>query len=73
VQACRIPEASHAVGRSIGQLQVRSTTGATVIAVRRGGRTVPSPGPDFIVATGDEVTVVGTSEQQAAARRLLSS
>ncbi len=73
VHACVIPDASQAAGRSIGQLRVRSTTGATVIAVRRGGRSVASPGPDFIVAAGDEVTVVGTPEQQAAARRLLSS
>ncbi len=38
VHACVIPDASQAAGRSIGQLRVRSTTGATVIAVRRGGR-----------------------------------
>jgi CPA2 family monovalent cation:H+ antiporter-2 len=70
--ACRLAEGSPAVGRSIGQLRVRSATGATVIGIRRGGRTIPSPGPDHVLATDDEVTVVGTAEQQAAARRLLS-
>jgi len=72
LEACRIPAASPVVGRSIGELRLRSTTGATVVGVRRGGQTLPSPGPEFRFAAGDELTVVGTPEQQAAARDLLA-
>ena len=70
-QACRLPEASPAIGRSIGELRIRSVSGGTVLAVRRGGRPLANPGPDFRFMAGDEVTVVGTPDQQAAARRLL--
>lgn len=70
-QACRLPETSPAIGRSIGELRIRSASGGTVLAVRRGGRPLANPGPDFRFMAGDEVTVVGTPDQQAAARRLL--
>lgn len=70
-QACRLPTTSPAIGRSIGELRIRSASGATVLAVSRGGRPLANPGPDFRFMAGDEVTVVGTPDQQAAARGLL--
>ncbi|MFM8733974.1 MAG: cation:proton antiporter [Pirellulales bacterium] len=73
VRGCRVPAASVVVGRTIGDLRLRSVTGATIVGVRRDGRPVTSPGPEFRFAAGDEVTIVGTPDQQAAARRLLES
>jgi CPA2 family monovalent cation:H+ antiporter-2 len=70
VKACRVSPASGVVGRSIGDLQLRSVTGATVVGIRRESRPIPNPGPEFTFAAGDEVTLVGTPDQQAAARRL---
>ncbi|MBM4010213.1 MAG: hypothetical protein FJ286_02360 [Planctomycetes bacterium] len=72
LEACRIPAASPVVGRSIGDLHLRTATGATVVSVHRDGASIPSPGPEFRFAPGDEVTLVGTPEQQAAARGLLA-
>jgi CPA2 family monovalent cation:H+ antiporter-2 len=69
--SCRVPTGGGAAGRSIGELAVRTATGATVIAVRRAGRTCPNPGPDFVLQAGDDVAVVGSAVEQAAARRLL--
>jgi TrkA domain protein len=47
-------------GRSIGQLQVRSTTGVIIAAVLRGGELVEtSPGPDVVIEAGDTVVVLG--------------
>jgi CPA2 family monovalent cation:H+ antiporter-2 len=71
--SCRVAPASAAAGRSIGGLGVRSATGATVIAVQRAGRTHRNPGPDFVLEAGDEVSLVGSADQQAAARRLLAA
>jgi CPA2 family monovalent cation:H+ antiporter-2 len=71
VRACRLPAESGAVGRSIGELRLRTATGATVVGVRRGQATATNPGPDFRFAAGDEVTVIGTPAQQQAARALL--
>lgn len=70
VKACRVSPASGVVGRSIGDLRLRSVTGATVVGIRRESRPIPNPGPEFTFAAGDEVTLVGTPDQQAAARRL---
>jgi len=72
-RACRVPPGSPAVGRSIGELRLRSATGATVVGIRHDGRLVTNPGPDYRFAAGDEVTVVGTSDQQAAVRRLFDA
>ena len=72
-RACRVPAGSPAVGRSIGELRLRSETGATVVGIRRDGRLVTNPGPDERFAAGDEVTVVGTPDQQAAVRRLFEA
>lgn len=54
-----VDEGSRAADRTIGQLQVRSTTGVTIVAVLRGGRLVPVPGPDFMIQAGDTAVVVG--------------
>jgi CPA2 family monovalent cation:H+ antiporter-2 len=71
VRGCRVPATSGVVGRTIGELRLRSVTGATIVGVRRNGRPVTNPGPEFRFAGGDEVTIVGTPDQQAAARLLL--
>jgi CPA2 family monovalent cation:H+ antiporter-2 len=71
VGVCRVPAGGCAVGRSIGELAVRRLTGATVIAIRRGGRTVTNPGPGFALEAGDAVSLVGAPEERRRARRLL--
>ena len=70
--SCHVGAGSAAAGRSIGGLGVRSATGATMIAVRRAGRTHRNPGPDFVLEAGDEVSLVGSPAEQAAARRLFA-
>ncbi len=57
-----IEAGSPAAGRSIGQLQVRSSTGVTIIAIIRGGQPVPGPGPEFELAAGDTAIVLGQPE-----------
>lgn len=59
------------VGRSIGELRIRTTTGASVVAVIRHPDPVPAPEPDFTFATGDTVVVAGTSAGVESVRRLL--
>jgi CPA2 family monovalent cation:H+ antiporter-2 len=57
-----INDRSRASGRSIKELRIRSTTGATVIAVKRGNEIIPSPGLDFVFAPGDILYLIGTKE-----------
>ncbi|MFF0345950.1 cation:proton antiporter regulatory subunit [Kribbella sp. NPDC004875] len=49
-------------GRTLGDTQVRSRTGASIVAVLRRTGATPSPTPDFRFAIGDKLVVVGTRE-----------
>ncbi|MFD3261080.1 TrkA C-terminal domain-containing protein [Paenibacillus lentus] len=55
----QINEESHAVGKTIGNLQFWQNTGATVIALRRGTRVSISPGPHVILRENDSLVFVG--------------
>jgi CPA2 family monovalent cation:H+ antiporter-2 len=58
-------------GRAIGELGVRSKTGASIVALVRGEEAITNPGPDLTLEPGDTVSVVGTAEQRAAFIALL--
>jgi len=58
------------LGRTIGDLAVRSETGASVLAVVRGDEVIPNPGADLTLRPGDAVGVLGTPAQRAAFREL---
>jgi monovalent cation:H+ antiporter-2, CPA2 family len=64
-----LPEGS-LLGRTIGDLQVRSETGASVLAVVRGEKVIPNPGANLRIEPGDVVGIVGVPEQRAAFRAL---
>jgi TrkA domain protein len=49
-------------GRALGDTQARSRTGASIVAVLRDSVIVPSPAPDYILAAGDLIAVVGTQD-----------
>lgn len=53
---------SAAAGRTIGQLQLRSSTGVTVVAVLRAGETRPVPGPDFLLEGGDTAVAIASPQ-----------
>ncbi len=59
IEGFRIPYGSHLAGRSIGALQIRKKTGATVIAVRRGSRMHTNPAPDFHFKEDDVILYTG--------------
>jgi TrkA domain protein len=61
-QQLPIPATSPYVGRTLGDTQTRTRTGASVVAVIRQGAATPSPTPDFGLEAGDLVVVVGTKE-----------
>ena len=65
-----VPEGA-ASGRSLAQLDWRARTGGSVLAVDRGGVTVPNPDPEMMLYAGDRVLVFGGGEAVAKARRIL--
>ncbi|MFT4289365.1 cation:proton antiporter regulatory subunit [Nocardioides sp.] len=59
------------VGRTLGDAQIRSRTGASVVAVFRNDEVAASPAPDFRFRVGDRVVIVGTEEGVKAATAVL--
>jgi TrkA domain protein len=60
-------------GRTIGDGRIRTETGSSVVAVIRGDRSIPGPGPEFELAAGDVALVVGSIDGVQRAQRLLTS
>jgi TrkA domain protein len=70
----RIEPGSDAIGQTIGNLQVRQTTGATIIAIiDKNGRKRINPGPEHTLAEDTTVVVAGERQQVRAFKRLLAS
>ncbi len=59
-------------GRLIRELNLRAETGASIVAVERQGKPMVNPGPDTEILAGDQLLLVGTSEQLAAAVKLFA-
>jgi len=57
---------------SLGDLDVRAQTGASILAIERHGATIPNPGPDQLVGPSDRVLVLGDSSALARLAQLLS-
>jgi TrkA domain protein len=68
-----VDDDSPAVGRSIGQLRIRTRTGASIVAVIRPGGSVPAPEPGFVIDAGDTLVAAGTADGVDAVRKLLRS
>ena len=67
-----VPEGP-ASGASLAGLDWRSRTGGSVLAVDRGGVTVPNPEPEMVLWAGDRVLVFGGAEAVSRAREILVS
>jgi K+:H+ antiporter subunit KhtT len=59
------------VGRTIGDAQIRSRTGVSVVAIVRGEDAVPAPEPHQRLESGDYLVVVGTARGVEQAVELL--
>jgi voltage-gated potassium channel len=62
------------VGRTIRELRIRSTTGAVVIAMRKGDGTFDvTPNPDELVDAGDVLIAIGTEPELKALEDLFAA
>src|SRR5262249_21994032 len=69
----RLAASSPAVGRTLAQLNLRGLSGATVLALRRGGESVVVPGAGERLQAGDVLALAGTEEAVTLARQLLEA
>lgn len=66
-----VEAASPAAGRSIGQLEVRKSTGVTIVAVLRDSEHIPNPAADFVFQADDTAVVIGPTDAIRRLRDLL--
>ena len=59
------------VGKTLGELDLRGKTGATVLAIRRAGTPIPNPKADERLEAGDVLALTGTEDALSAARATL--
>lgn len=66
-----IRKGSAFAGRTLGETQMRTRTGASIVALLRDGKVIASPRPDATLHVNDLVVIVGTDEGLAAAAEIL--
>ena len=68
----KVEDGSPYATKTVGDTRIRTRTGVSVVAVIRGERAHPAPGPEFRIQRGDTLVVVGTSEGIKAVAEILS-
>jgi len=69
----KIEPGSAAIGQTIGQLQVRQSTGATIMAIiEKDGRKHINPGPDHTLTEDVTLVIAGERQQVQAFKRLIA-
>lgn len=59
-------------GQKLGDIHFRVNTGANVIKIVRGSRSIIIPGSNEVIFPGDELIVVGTQQQLDAMRQMIA-
>lgn len=72
IKAIKVEATSVATGKSLVELELRSRTGVTLLAIRRGAAVVEHPTPDTVIQGDDIVYVLGNPEQVNLASELFS-
>lgn len=67
-----LPADSAYVGRPMGDTKARTRTSASIVAIVRGSRVIPSPTPDVLFEHGDIIVAVGTKSGLDAMSRLIA-
>ena len=66
LQWIRLSQESPMANRSIGESEIRKTTGASVVGVVRNGQLKPNPDADFVLMPEDLVAIIGNEGNREA-------
>lgn len=72
VETLELDAYTWATGKRLGEIELRSATGASLILIERGDQRQEAPGPDTLLLPGDRLTLIGSREQLASAHAVLS-
>ena len=64
--------AMSAINKLISELQLRTKTGASIVAIQRNGATLINPEPHEELLPGDDILLIGRPEQLSAAKSFLT-
>lgn len=67
----RVDANDPSAGKTLAEINLRGVTGATVLAIQRGGQGVAAPGARDVLQPGDILVLAGSAESLQAARRIL--
>ncbi|WP_085946539.1 cation:proton antiporter domain-containing protein [Ilumatobacter nonamiensis] len=67
-----LPDQTRFAGSTLGDTHLRHRTGASVVAIMHDGQIVANPSPTTVLADGDLLGLIGTSDELAAAEDLLA-
>jgi voltage-gated potassium channel len=71
IEEVRVSEGSNLAGRTLGATDIRQSTGALVLALKRGEDTMSfNPPPDAVINAGDYLIAVGSAEHLKKLERL---
>jgi CPA2 family monovalent cation:H+ antiporter-2 len=73
LRTVRVPETGGAAGKLIGELALRSRTGASIVGIQRNGASLVNPGPDEELRAGDDVLLLGSHGHLDSAQKVLNS
>jgi len=71
IEWVELADGSEFVGVSLGDSELRTKTGASVVAIMRASDPIPAPAADFVLLSGDVVVAVGTTDGLSKLRSLL--
>ncbi|WNC16135.1 cation:proton antiporter regulatory subunit [Brevibacillus brevis] len=70
----KLDSTSSCIGKTIGELNIRQETGATIIAIiEKDHRQTINPGPDYVLSAGATLVVAGERKQVKALKSTLST
>ncbi len=67
-----IPPGAGVAGKMIGEIGLRTATGASIVGIERPGENIVNPGPDEELRADDRVLLIGSTAQLTAAEGALS-
>lgn len=73
VRWIELPLESPLTGRTIGETEIRTRTGASVVAILRGNRLIPNPNTDQRLRAGDFLAILGDDVELHEFERLMEA
>ncbi|AKX94899.1 cation:proton antiporter regulatory subunit [Neomoorella thermoacetica] len=67
----KVEKDAQAIGKTIGDLEIRKKTGAAIIAIIKKDEKVLNPGPEEIITPGATIVVLGDRKQVKACKELI--